>query len=247
MRINVCLIGAGLSLLSAVGYCADSSALPNLQAPDMMSSVAKSSTDTNQPDAFKAKQEGSVNLKAVQLYSQDELLNWIDKNQHLEHVKADRCQLVQDIKARAQKVDLPAYQFLWGDMLAWGVCVPRDATLGVHYMWQAARQGLPAALEQLGRYYASGTLVQANPERAVQLLRESASLGYLKARLEYVQILVDGYGSPFDYQQAYQWLYNSIIADKEQHQRASKLLASLAQQMPPSIVAEVQNSRPDTP
>ena len=38
----------------------------------------------------------------------------------------DECQLVQDIEARAVKVAMPSYQFLWGDMLAYGVCVKKD-------------------------------------------------------------------------------------------------------------------------
>lgn len=64
-------------------------------------------------------------LKVVQLYTQDELLNLIKDNKHLERVVADDCQLIQDIQARADKLRIPAYQFLWGDMLAWGVCVEK--------------------------------------------------------------------------------------------------------------------------
>ena len=62
-------------------------------------------------------------LRAVQLYSQDALIDMINANTHLDKVVADRCQLVQDIEARADVLKIPAYQFLWGDMLAWGVCV----------------------------------------------------------------------------------------------------------------------------
>ena len=115
-------------------------------------------------------------LRAVQLYSQDALIDMINANTHLDKVVADRCQLVQDIEARADVLKIPAYQFLWGDMLAWGVCVDAAPSRGIGYMEDAANQGLPAALEQLGRYYAKGTLVQQDKSRAVVYLREAAAL-----------------------------------------------------------------------
>ena len=124
------------------------------------------------------------NLVAVQLYSQDELLELINNNTHLQRVVADKCQLVQDIEARAEVLNVPAYQFLWGDMLAWGVCVKADPERGVGFMRRAAEQGLPAGLEQLGRYYAQGKLVQQDKEQAVVFLREAAGLGNLKAQIQ---------------------------------------------------------------
>ncbi|MFM2483109.1 tetratricopeptide repeat protein [Celerinatantimonas sp. YJH-8] len=223
---------------------ASSTALPTLKAPTdndvgaaPSNSAAPSKNDQDSDAHFRQ-------LQAVQIYSQDELITLINKNQHLARVKADDCQLVQDIKARAEKVKSPAYEFLWGDMLAWGVCVPKNAELGIHFMWESARQGLPAALEQLGRYYHQGQFVMANQERAIQLLRESASLGFLKARMEYVQLLAAGYGSPHNYEQAYKWLQNSIFEDKETHQQAQLLLTSLALRMPPDVVARAKATRP---
>ena len=65
-------------------------------------------------------------LRAVPLYEEYELIEWINSNRHLQQVRdTDNCQLTQDIEARAEVLRLPAYQFLWGDMLAWGVCVPQ--------------------------------------------------------------------------------------------------------------------------
>ena len=88
----------------------------------------------------------------IPIYTEAELIKLINNNQHLERVKADNCQLVEDIVARATRISLPAYEFLYGDMLAWGVCVNQDVELGLYYMENAAHQGLPAALEQIGRY-----------------------------------------------------------------------------------------------
>ena len=145
-------------------------------------------------------------LKAVQLYSQDELITMINQNTHLERIVADRCQLNQDIEAHAEVLKEPAYQFLWGDMLAWGVCVDADPVRGIGFMRDASEQGLPAALEQLGRYYSKGTLVQEDKPRAVMYLREASALGNLKAQLQLAQLFVDGYGSPYDYEDTYHWL-----------------------------------------
>ncbi|WP_111978837.1 tetratricopeptide repeat protein [Algibacillus agarilyticus] len=175
-------------------------------------------------------------LKVVQIYQQEELIKWINNNEHLNRVVEDRCQLVQDIQARAEVVANPAYQFLWGDMLAWGVCIERDAELGLHFIQSAAMQGLPPALEQLGRYYHKGILVQPDMKRALEYLRESAVQGNLKAQLRLVDLFNQGYGSPLDYESAYHWLHNAVIQDTKQHQAAQIALAKLSEKMPAKIV-----------
>jgi len=182
----------------------------------------------------------AINYDAVQLYSQDELNSLINKNQHLQRVKADDCQLVEDIKAHATKVKEPSYVFLWGDMLTWGVCVPRDAKLGMYYIEQSAKQGLLAAIEQLGRYYEKGILVQPNKTRAVVYYREAALQGLLKAQLSYIRLLLQGYGSPVDFEDAYRVLFIQIIADKKIKAQAASLLSQLANKMPERIVTRAQ-------
>lgn len=181
--------------------------------------------------------------EVVQLYSQDELNQLININKHLNRVKDDECQLVEDIKAHAIKVKEPSYTFLWGDMLAWGVCVERNPELGMHYITLAAKQGLLAAIEQLGRYYERGTLVEVDKERAINYYREAALQGFLRAKLSYVRLLVEGYGSPVDYEEAYASLFHSIIANQNTKQQATELLASLAQKMPAHIVEHAQKEK----
>ncbi len=175
-------------------------------------------------------------LKAVQLYTQDELIRMINKNEHLDRVVMDRCQLNQDIEAHAEVLNEPAFQFLWGDMLAWGVCVDADPERGVDMMRAAAEQGLPAALEQLGRYYAKGTLVQADKKRAVIYLREASALGNLNAQIRLAELFIDGYGSPYDYEDAYHWLYNAITDDKKVHQHIAECMSKLETLMHPKAV-----------
>lgn len=182
-------------------------------------------------------------LQAVPLYRQDELLNWIEQGRHLARVKQDRCQLTQDIEARASVMKIPAYQFLWGDMLAWGVCIKPDAQMGVQYMWEAANQGLAPALEQLGRYYWKGTLVQKDLLKAETLMREAASLGFLRAQMEWVEMLLQGMGSPLDYEEAYHWLHGAVIGDKATHQKAASLLSRLGNRMPANAIARAKAMR----
>lgn len=181
--------------------------------------------------------------EVIQLYSQDELNRLISINKHLNRVKDDECQLVEDIKAHAIKVKEPSYAFLWGDMLAWGVCVERNPELGMHYITLAAKQGLLPAIEQLGRYYERGTLVEVDKERAINYYREAALQGFLKAKLNYTRLLVEGYGSPVDYEEAYASLYHSVIANKYTQQQANELLTALAQKMPSHIVEHAQKEK----
>lgn len=185
------------------------------------------------PNAVALEGETLEELRAVQLYDQDKLIEMIDANTHLNKVVEDRCQLVQDIEARADVLKVPAYQFLWGDMLAWGVCVDAEPARGISYMEDAANQGFPAALEQLGRYYAKGTLVQQDKSRAVVYLREASSLQNLNAQIRLVELFLEGYGSPYDYEDAYHWLYNSVTDDKQKHQQIAGYLSQLEALMHP--------------
>ena len=178
--------------------------------------------------------------EVIQVYTQDELNVLISKNQHLQRVKSDDCQLVQDIKAHALKVQEPSYVFLWGDMLAWGVCVERDAKLGMYYINQAAEQGLLAALEQLGRYYNKGTLVFEDKNRALTYFREAALQGHLQAQISYITLLNQGYGSPHDYEDAYRVLYNNVIPNGKTKRIAEVLLATLGKNMPQYVIERAQ-------
>jgi len=179
-------------------------------------------------------------IQAVQLYSQDELLSLINRNEHLSRVVLDDCQLVQDIQARAEILKIPSYQFLWGDMLAWGVCVDADPERGINFMHQASEQGLSAGLEQLGRYYAQGKLVQQDKERAVVFLREASVLGHLKAQIQLAELFIEGYGSPYDYEDAYHWLYNAITADKPTHTKIANCMQGLEKLMHPKAVRKAK-------
>lgn len=179
-------------------------------------------------------------LKAVQIYTQDELLDLIKKNAHLDRVKADRCQLTRDIEDRAVKLHLPAYEYLYGDMLAWGVCVDQNAELGMYYIHQSAKQGLVPAMEQIGRYYHTGRFVQKDENKAYIYILRAAELGNLSAQLRLIDMQLEGLGSPYDFENAYRWLHHAIIADKKKHSQAAQKLSKLAKLMHPKSVEEAK-------
>ena len=178
----------------------------------------------------------AAELSAVQIYTDDQLLNLIKENKHLSQVKLDKCQLTEDIKIRAIKSEKPGFQFLWGDMLAYGVCVKKDVPLGLHFMEQAANQGLAEALEQLGRYHHVGKFFQADVNKAIRYLKEAATLNNLKAQLRLADIYLAGEGSPLDFPELYAQLHHAVTDDKKVHQRIQMRLKKLASKMPERVV-----------
>ena len=183
------------------------------------------------------------NLQAVQIYTDDMLLDLIKENKHLSQVVLDECQLVQDIEARAIKAKKPGYQFLWGDMLAYGVCVKKDVPLGLRYMKLAADQGLPEALEQLGRYHHIGKFMQVDIDKAIIYLKEAASVNNLNAQLRLANLYNEGYGSPLDFPELYSQLHHAVTDDNKTHQKIAMQLNLLANKMPEYIVNQAKKQR----
>ncbi|MBY5992303.1 tetratricopeptide repeat protein [Ferrimonas balearica] len=174
-------------------------------------------------------------IRAVELYSQDDLLAMIRANTHLIRVKRDECQLVQDIQARADVLKQPAYQMLWADMHLYGVCVRKSTELGFQYLNEAAEQGLPDALEQLGRYYLEGRFVVSDEARGLRLTQVAASLGHHRALLTLAEHYAQGQGSPLDYPEVYRWLHQAVFETEAERRQAQRLKEQLALQLPPSV------------
>ena len=182
------------------------------------------------------------NLQAVQIYTDDQLLDLIKENKHLGQVVLDECQLVQDIEARAIKAKMPSYQFLWGDMLAYGVCVKKDVELGLYFMRLAADQGLAEGLEQLGRYYHIGKFMQVDIDKAIVYLKTAASLNNLAAQMRLAKLYHQGYGSPLDYPALYSQLHHAVTDDKKTHKQIANLLTQLATKMPTRVVEQAKKT-----
>jgi len=182
------------------------------------------------------------NLQAVQIYTDDQLLSLIKENKHLSQVVLDECQLVQDIEARAIKAKKPSYQFLWGDMLAYGVRVKKDIELGLHYMHLAADQGLSEGLEQIGRYYHVGKFMQVDMMQAIVYLKAAAAMNNLAAQIRLVNIYEQGHGSPLDYPMLYSQLHHAVTDDKVVHKKIKQLKKQLATKMPTHVVAAAKKA-----
>jgi TPR repeat protein len=180
-------------------------------------------------------------LTAVQIYTDNQLLNLIKENKHLSQVVLDDCQLVQDIEARAIKAKMPAYQFLWGDMLAYGVCVKKDIALGLYYMRLAADQGLVEGIEQIGRYYHVGKFMQVDIDKAITFLKAASAMNNLAAQMRLASIYQKGHGSPLDYPALYSQLHHAITDDKAKHKKITYLLSQLAEKMPDKVVNASKN------
>lgn len=174
--------------------------------------------------------------KVVQIYTQDELAELIKQNKHLQRVQDDECQLVQDIQARADVMKLPLYQHLFGDMLMFGVCINKDAKRGWDLLQAAALQGSPEALEQVGRYYLQGKIVQKDLTKAREFLYQAGAMGSLAAQLQLAELLLADVGSPRDYETVYRWLHHSVTSDQALHQRIEQALSGLASRMPASVL-----------
>ncbi|WP_324032443.1 tetratricopeptide repeat protein [Shewanella avicenniae] len=179
-------------------------------------------------------------IKAVDIYSQEELLELIRQGSELKRVKQDDCQLLKDIEAHASVLKEPLYQYLWGEMLNYGVCTKADPKRGIEWLRRSAEQGSPEAMLKLAQYYNDGKFLTKDPERAVYYVFPAASGGSLAAQMMLVKLLSEGHGTPRDYVLAYYWLYNQTFADEKTQQQSQKLLAKLAKLMPDSQVKRAQ-------
>ncbi|KFZ38832.1 flagellar protein MotX [Shewanella mangrovi] len=181
-----------------------------------------------------------ADIKAVDIYSQEELLQLIRQGTELQRIKQDDCQLVKDIEAHASVLKEPLYQYLWGQMLNYGVCVKAEPKRGMDWLRQAAEQGSPEAMFKLAQYYDEGKFLIKDSDRAVSYLFSAASGGNFPAQMMLVKLLGEGHGTPRDYVLAYHWLYNQTFADEKTQQQSEKLLAKLAKLMPDSQVKRAQ-------
>ncbi|NMH65275.1 tetratricopeptide repeat protein [Shewanella salipaludis] len=178
--------------------------------------------------------------QAVDVYSQEQLLELIRSKQYLTKVKKDDCQLLQDIEARAEVLKQPLYQYLWGEMLNFGICVKANPPRGISLLRDAAEQGSSEAMVRIAEYYRDGKFVIQDKEKAVHYVLPAAANGDLPARLMLVGLFGQGHGSPRDYELGYHWLYNDVFSDDATKEKALKLLQVLAKRMPASAVERAQ-------
>ncbi|NRD75486.1 sel1 repeat family protein [Shewanella sp. VB17] len=184
--------------------------------------------------------QAQIEDQAVDIYSQEQLIGLIRTKQYLTRVKEDDCQLVQDIEARAEVLKQPLYQYLWAEMLNYGICVEANPPRGMSLLRDAVAQGSAEAMVRVAEYYYHGTFVFQDKDRAVQYVLPAAASGDLPARMLLVRLFGEGYGSYRDFELGYLWLYNDVFSDEATKQEAYKLLKVLEQKIPPSIIARIK-------
>ena len=182
-------------------------------------------------------------LQAIDIYSVKQLSDLIKTNEYLQRVKQDDCQLVQDIEAKAEVLKEPLYQFLWGEMLNTGTCIIADKKRGMTLVRDSANQGSVAAMYRLARYYDEGDLVIENKSKAIKYALPAAAGEHIPAQIMLVRLYVDGFGSPFDYELSYRFLYHNTFNDNVTKNKAEKLLRQLAKKMPQSVVERARRGR----
>ena len=169
--------------------------------------------------------------KAVDVYTQEQLVDLIRSKRYLTQVKGDDCQIVEDIEARAEVLKQPLYQYLWAEMLNYGICVKANPPRGISMLKTSARQGSAEAMVRMAEYYHDGKFVMEDKERAVQYVLPAAATGDLPARIMLVRLFGEGYGSPRDYETGFHWLYNEVFSDETVQAEASNLLKVLEAKM----------------
>ncbi|MGB0894914.1 MAG: tetratricopeptide repeat protein [Parashewanella sp.] len=182
-------------------------------------------------------------FQAIDIYSVKQLSKLIRTNQYLQQVKADDCQLVQDIQAKSEVLKEPLYQFLWGEMMMTGTCVEADKPRGMSMIKDSASQGSVEAMYRLARYFDEGDLVIESKDKAIKYALPAASGGYIPAQMLLVRLLVEGYGSPVDYEMSYRLLYNNTFDNNRIKNRAEILLKRLAMKMPNSVIKRAQREQ----
>ncbi|MGS0730673.1 tetratricopeptide repeat protein, partial [Shewanella sp. 0m-11] len=165
--------------------------------------------------------------KAVDVYTQEQLVELIRSKRYLTQVKGDDCQIVQDIEARAEVLKQPLYQYLWAEMLNYGICVKANPPRGIAMLKTSAEQGSAEAMVRMAEYYHDGKFVIEDKQRAVQYTLPAAATGDLPARMMLVRLFGEGYGSPRDYEVGFHWLYNEVFSDETTQAEAINLLKVL--------------------
>ncbi len=177
----------------------------------------------------------------ISTYNAVQLNAMVEENQHLKIIQErDQCQFTPDIEARARKLHIPPFEFVWGEMLLHGVCVKKDVNVGLDYLQSAMRHAYAPALMRLSRFYETGYIVHENKALAMAYMRTAAQLGSAMGRLNWADMLVRGYGGPQQYEEAYGWLYTTHFNDEYLQEKSNYLQHELEKRMPPNAVARAR-------
>ena len=230
------VMGATLALLVGVSSCAFASVSSTYdRVTDAQALVARKAIEST---LEKYKDDNT----SVNVYTVDELNTYVETGVYMQVIHdRDKCQFTPDIEDRARIVGMPAFEFVWGDMLINGVCVKQDVELGLDYLNKSVSHGYAPAMIKLSDFYERGFLVSRDRRRAISLMRAAASLGSNTARLQWADMLVRGLGAPAYYEEAFSWLYHTIYFSEYERAKSQYLQEQMKKMMPANIVARAMS------
>ena len=180
---------------------------------------------------------------SINVYTVDELNTYVESGVYTKIIHdRDKCQFTPDIEDRARIVGMPAFEFVWGDMLITGLCVKQDVELGLDYLQKAVDHAYAPAFIRMADYYERGYLVPQNKPKAISLMRAAAVMGSRTARLQWADMLVRGLGAPIYYEEAYSWLYHSLYFNEYEKVKSKYLQEEMRKMMPPNIIARAMSN-----
>ncbi|ANF81039.1 hypothetical protein A3K93_01755 [Acinetobacter sp. NCu2D-2] len=93
----------------------------------------------------------------------------------------------------------------------------QDISLGMHYLFSAAKQDVLAANQQIADYYANGYLLPQDPTQALQLIKRSVNLGGQQGLYQYYQGVLLGWIDADQRQRVFQHLLQQSQEHKDLH------------------------------
>lgn len=95
--------------------------------------------------------------------------------------------------------------FHLGILLIYGLGVKADPAKGQMLVIDAALNGCPGAMEQLGIWYSRGTFGERNDQKAFLYTKAAAEGGVVEAKLRLAHMLFLGIGVPRNYPESLRW------------------------------------------
>lgn len=123
-----------------------------------------------------------------------------------------------------------------------GGSIPPDGEAALRWYRLAARQGLPAAQNNLGLMFAEGRGAPRDVEFAVSLWRQAAGAGHAMAQYNLAVALEHGAGVPRDEREARQWLHRAAAQGLEKAEASLRERAVEGEHETASV--EVERSLP---
>lgn len=231
-----------LKLTAAVLLCSAAGSLPVFASGSVYDRVTDAQAMVAQKAIESTLEKYRDDNIQVNVYSVDEMNTYVESGVHFRIIRdRDKCQFTPDIENRARIVGMPAFEYVWAEMLLTGVCVKQDIELGLDYLAKSVDHAYPPAMIKTASFHERGHLLPKDRKKAVSLMRAAAALGSKGARLAWADMLVRGLGAPAYYEEAYSWLYHSIYVNDYEKIKSDYLQKEMQKLMPANVIARARS------